>query len=457
MLKTQTGRQKIIIVGGNAAGPAAAAKAKRLSPNSTVKLYEAGKFISTGTCELPYVLSKIIHDYKNIVYFDEKSFFLKKGVEVYTKHFVEKIDRKNKKITIVNIIDGKRFEENYDKLILTTGSKPKEIPNLSVSLVNVFHLKSVKELIDIQSYLSLNDVKKVLILGAGYIGLEAAESFIKLGKEVTILELAGLPFPGAEPEIQNLILNVLNKTGVKFLGNSKNTMFQTNSERLKGIKYKGRFITFDMAVVAAGFVPNNDLALSTKLKTGDFGGLRVDTKLKTSDPNIFAAGDNIEVPNKITGKFDYLPIATLAHEHGHIAGENAVGGNMHIHPVIKNTAVKIFSNVYASVGLNFEQARNYSIHSDFVYGFANNIVPVMPDSKKVFGKIIFDTEKKIILGASFLGGREVTGYADLISAFIHEKIDARVLHKLNFNYTPPSSPFINLLSVLGRKIKDKIK
>ncbi len=208
-----------------------------------------------------------------------------------------------------------------------------------------------------------------------------------------------------------------------------------------------------MVISAIGFEPNNFLALSSGIKIGEFGGIKVDSKLKTSDASIFAAGDNIEVINKVTNKPMYLPLATLAHEYGHIAGANAAGAHFSVSPIVRNIAVKIFENVYSSVGLTSSGAYQQKINFEEVTAVVPNLVKVIPSSRKVFGKIIYEKFTSKLLGASFFGGSEVIGYADLISSQIIQNAKASILSEINYNYTPPNSPFINLLSVLGRKIK----
>src|SRR3989339_1549291 len=165
----QNVQKNIVVIGGNAAGPAAAAKAKRTAPDADILMIEAGEFISTGTCELPYVLSGEIKNYEDVVFFGADSFEREKGVKVLTSHFVEKIDRNKKLLTVKNLRDGNKFEQPYDKLILCTGSNAKSIPSLQNNLSNVFTLKSVRDLINIKNYLSQNIIRNVLVIGAGYI------------------------------------------------------------------------------------------------------------------------------------------------------------------------------------------------------------------------------------------------------------------------------------------------
>lgn len=448
--------KNILVIGGNAAGPAAAAKAKRTAPGSNVVMFEAGDFISTGTCELPYVLSGEIKNYKDIIFFSAESFESEKGVKVLTNHQVEKIDRVSKKITVRNLLSNQSFDQYYDKLILATGSVAKSLPGISEQAKNVFTFKSVRDYLGIKKYLENNSVRKIIIIGAGYIGLEAAEAFKTLNYDVTILEKENLPMPAVDDEARNLVLDLIKKNGIEFYGGIKNLKFGYNEEKISTVTLDGYTREIDLIILANGFEPNNYLSVASKLNTGKFGGLKVDQKLRTSDPNIFAAGDNIEVINKITGQPDYIPLATYAQQMGHIAGENAAGGYAISFPVIKNIAVKIFDKYLVAVGLNSEEARNNKINSISVRAITPNLVKVMPGSDNVFGKLILDKSSKKITGAVFLGGKEVSGYGDVISTFIQNQLKAAELSKVNYNYSPPISPFINLLSILGRKAEKEL-
>ncbi|MCX6168177.1 MAG: FAD-dependent oxidoreductase [Ignavibacteriales bacterium] len=450
-------RKNIIVIGGNAAGPAAAAKAKRADPDANVLMIEAGDFISTGTCELPYIISGEIKNFEEIVFFTPESFKKEKGVNVLISHLVEKIDRSKKIIIVKNVKTGHKFEQEFDKLILCTGSNAKSVPLLPKNLSNQFVLKSVADLIAIKSYLEKNKVRDILIVGAGYISLEVADAFKKLGYSITLIEKENLPMPGVDDETRYLISELLKQNGIEFYGGSKDVKFNQDEQKFLSIKLEGRVLEYDMVLQGVGFEPNNNLALSSKLAIGNSGGIKVDQKLRTSDPNIFAAGDCIEVINRIVNKSEYLPLATIAHQSGHTAGENAAGGNVTFQPVIKNIAVKFFEKSLVSVGLNSVETKKHGFNFSSVHTVIPNLVKVMPQSEQVFGKIIFDKNTKLILGANFFGGPETVGYGDLISSFIHNKIKATELANVNFNYTPPLSPFINILSVLGRKIERELK
>lgn len=448
---------KILVVGGNAAGPAAAAKAKRYNPNANVILFEAGNFISTGTCEIPYVLSGDISNYDDIVYYSAVSFLNKKGVRVFVNHFVEQIDRKLKTIIVRDLQSDTISEFQYDSLILTTGSQSKTLNGFSKELKNVFHLKNIDDLIKVKSYLKNNSVQTAIVIGSGYIGLEAAEAMCKNKVEVTLIEKESLPLPFAEYEISNKILVDIENHSIRFKGKSKNVEPYIDDDKVVSIKFDDDMLQADLVLSTVGITPNNILAKKVKLEIGKFGGIKVDKKLRTSDRNIFAAGDNMEFTNAVTGKPDYFPFATYAHSFGHISGENAAGGNVNAEPIVKNVSVKIFDKYFAAVGLNSIEAGNSRFNSEYVDAEIPNLVKVMPESKPVYGKLIFDTDNKKILGASFYGGKEVSGYADLISSAIYSEQQIDFLTKVSYNYTPPLSPFVNLLSVLGRKAIVKLK
>lgn len=444
---------KIIIVGGNAAGPAAAAKAKRYNPNADVLLFEANEFISTGTCEMPYVLSGEIDDYSKIVFYSPSSFQEQKGVKVLVNHFVQEINTKTKIIIVKDLDENKIVEYDYDRLILATGSKSKTIPGFDTQLKNIFTLKNINDLIRFDDYILNEQVKSAVIVGSGFLGLEAAESLVKRNIKVKIIEREASPLPNADKEFSDEILNIFLQNEVEFIGNVKDAKPIVTREKLLAIRIGEKFIETDLVLISVGFEPDTFLAQSAKLELGKSGAIKVDQYLKTSDRFIYAAGDNVEFINAVTGKADYIPLATHAYESGHIAGENSAGGNVKYSPIVKNISVKIFDKFFASVGLSSQEARRNGFEFQESFAKARNLVDVMPGSDYVFGKILVEKGSERIIGAFFFGGKEISGYADLVSALIKLKAPVSVLLNINYNYTPPLSPFINLLKIIGKNFK----
>jgi len=444
---------RIIIIGGNAAGPAAAAKAKRYNPNAEVLMFEAGEFISTGTCEMPYVLSGEIDDYRKIVFYSPESFMNEKRVKVFVNHFVEEIDSHKKQVVVKNLNEDKTLAYDYDRLILATGSKAKTLPGFDTQLRNVFTLKNVNDLIRLNKYISENSISEAVLIGSGYIGLETAEALYKRNIKVKLLERERLPLPTADEEFSEEILKNLNINNVEFTGNVKEIETFISADKLIAVKVDEKILKTDLAILSIGFEPDSFLARSAKIELGKHDGIKTDRYLKTSDRFIYSAGDNTEVINAVTGKPDYIPLAAHAYEMGHIAGENAAGGFANYDSVVKNIAVKIFYKYFASVGLTKQEAADNGFEAKIISAKARNLVSVMPGSDYVSAKVILDKNNLRILGASFIGGKEISGYADLLSALIKLKVPASALSKINYNYTPPLSPFINLLSIIGKQVK----
>ncbi len=444
---------RIIVVGGNAAGPAAAAKAKRFNQNADVILFEAAKFISTGTCEMPYVLAGDIEDYRKIVFFSPESFMNEKGVKVFSSHIVEEIDAQKKQIAVRDLTEDKILTFDYDRLILTTGSKAKSLPGFDKQHRNIFSLKNVDDLIKIDNYLESKSIKSAVVIGSGYIGLEAAEALVKRNIRVKIIEKESRPLPAENKHFSEELLNILIKNDVEFLGDVKESEPIIADDKIISIKVDEKFIEAELVLVAIGFEPDNFLAKQTKLELGKSGGIKINQYAKTSDRFIYAAGDNVEVLNSVTGKADYIPLATHAYDLGHLAGENAAGGTVKYDPFVKNISVKIFDKFFTSAGISEAQALVNGFNPKVISAKARNLVAVMPGSEYVYGNIVIDKNRQRILGASFLGGKEVSGYSDLMAALIKLNAPPSFLSKINFNYTPPLSPFVNLLSIIGKQLK----
>lgn len=442
---------RILVVGGSAAGAAAAAKAKRVSPVTEVILFEKSSFISTGICEIPYVLSGEIKSYNDLIFSDPENFFNEKGVKVFVNHSVESIDKQKKNISVRDSKSGELKNYSYDKLIITTGSSSIVLPQFDPFLKNVFYIKSIPDLIKLINYKQYMGLKSAAVIGAGYLGLEIVDALKNSGVETTLFEKSDKPLPSGEKEIQLLIHELLKLKQVDFYPEATNIKPFIENDEIKSINLDSRILEFDVYIITAGVKPETDLFSKTKIEIGRSGAVRVDNKLCTSDSNIYAAGDCVEVMNLITRRPEFLPLATLARDYGHIAGANAAGENIRTNPVVKNISFKIFDNYCVTVGFSSQEAIDNRVSFKSVDASVPNLVSVMPGSQNVYGKILYSTDNKKIIGASFFGGKEVSGYADLISAMITANQSIDVLAKINYNYTPPLSPFKNLLSVLGRK------
>jgi NADPH-dependent 2,4-dienoyl-CoA reductase/sulfur reductase-like enzyme len=326
-----------------------------------------------------------------------------------------------------------------------------KIEKINYDCENVFTFKTVHDLIAIQNYIQENKSKVVTIIGSGFIGLELCEAFKTLGLHVILIEKENLIFPSAEKEISLITKQILVDNNIDIYTGVISPNFFYEGNKLRKIKIDSRLIETDILITATGFTPNVSLAMQSKLDIGTSGAIKVNAKLQTSDSNIYAVGDAVETINPINNQPINIQLASAAQKMGHIAGENAAGGNVYFKNYIKNISLKVFDNYSASVGLTLKELQNERILFKTVQASTPNLVKVMPGSSSVFGMIHFEKHSKRILGSSFFGGKEVSGYADLVVSFILLKTPINELVNITYNYTPALSSLINLLSILGRK------
>lgn len=445
-------KRKIIVIGGSAAGPAAAAKAKRVNPQNEVILYEAGKYISIGTCEIPYVLSGEVESVEKLIFFNPETFEKEKGVKVKINHRVEFIDKHKKKIFVRDLITQKVFEDNYDKLILCTGSLKKIHPAFRNGLQNVFYLKTIDDVRAIQNFVAKNKINTALVIGASYTGLEALEFVRNIASEIYLIDISDLPLPGYDLEIRKILLDKLTEKKINFLGNVKDIKPFEKDDRVVRVKLNNEQIEVDFILISIGFEPNNSLAKSANLSLNSpCGSIKVDEKQKTSDDNIYAAGDCCGVKEFITKKTRWIPLATYAHNQGHTAGANAAGEPAVFGQVVRNAAFRFFDLNVAIVGLTNDELEDNQIKFREVSAIGNSRVRIMPGGEKHFLKIKFKPDDKRIVSANLIGGDDIVGKANLISFAIKNNIPITKFFETDFLYTPTLSPLIETLSILGKK------
>ncbi len=445
-------KRKIIVVGGSAAGPAAAAKAKRVNPKNEVILYEAGKYISIGTCELPYVLSGEIEQVEKLIFFSPETFEKEKGVKVKINHRVEFIDKNKKKIYVRDLINQNLFEDTYDKLILCTGSTKKIHPTFRNGLTNVFYLKTIDDAIAIQNFIRENKINSALVIGASYTGLEALEFVKKISSETYLIDILELPLQGYDFEIQKILLEKLDEKKINFIGGVKELRIFEKENRVTRIKINQEEIEVDFVLITIGFEPNNSLAKVANLSLNSpCGSIKVDEKQRTSDDNIYAAGDCCGVKEFITKKIRWIPLATYAHNQGHVAGANAAGEPATFSQIVRNVAFRFFDINISLVGLTTDEIEDNRINYKDVSTVGNSRVKIMPGGKKHFVKIKYKAEDKKIISANLIGGDDVIGKANLISFAIKNNIPITKFYETDFLYTPTLSPLIETLSILGKK------
>ncbi|TAK58229.1 MAG: hypothetical protein EPO24_08760, partial [Bacteroidetes bacterium] len=450
-------QKRIIVVGGLAAGPSAAAKAKRTNPQAEVIMFEAGETISYGICETPYAISGVIQDEERLVTFTPQRLQEEKGITVKTLHKVEKIQATKKIVLVRDIKNQAVVEYEYHKLILATGSKPKRLHISGEDARNVFHLHKREDALGIMSFIKNEKPKTAIVIGAGYIGMEMCEALRTLGLDVTLIHKHRLPMSVLEEETSERILQELEKNNVHFISSAEIEGFQVGKDnRVKFVfTNKGTFEA-DIVLTGIGVAPNIELAKTARVQLGAYGGIVTDERQMTNVDSIYAAGDCCEVKNIVTGKNLYIPLATLASRCAWVAGENAAGGRETFKGAIRSLAVKVFDINVATIGLNSEEAKSarFSVVKETIT--ANSRIAIMPGNSKITITLLIDRKSKRVIGANVLGCNSAMYRANILGVAIQHKMTLDEISRLDLLYAPPFSPLWDPVLVAANQGKKRI-
>lgn len=435
-------KQNLVIIGGSDAGISAALRAKELNPDITPTLIVGDSFPNFSICGLPYFISKEVNDWRNLAH-RTKEDIEKAGIQLLLEHKAEAIDVKGKQVLVAEKSDNKRFVD-YDKLILGTGAISLK-PNISgIDSHNVFLLRWMPDAFAIDKYIEEQQPKTAVVIGAGYIGMEMAEALTKRGIQVTIIEFAESVMPSMDIDLGKKIQDVLLNEGITVINQVSVESIQEVGAQLL-VTGKPNFETLtDMVLVAVGSIPNSLLGQSIGLATDIKGALKVNRQMETNLPDIYAAGDCVETWHRMIKRYTYLPLGTVAHKQGRIAGENAVGGNIEFAGTVGTQSLKIFNHVLARTGLTEREARQYGFNpiSADIETWDHKVY--YPSAEKLLIRVTADRNTKRLLGAQMIGAykTEVSKRIDIFAAALYHELTLDEFSDYDLSYTPPlSSPW----------------
>ena len=438
---------KIIIIGAQAAGASAAAKAKRMNPNATLRIYEKSDIISFGACGLPYFIGDNFSDPNEMISRTPEQ-FQKDGIDIKTLHEVIAIDINSKKITVKDLSNGNSFDDNYDKLLLAVGAKP-IIPTFTHSqLDNIFTLRDLHDGLAIKKTLTNSEIKNVVVVGAGYIGLEIAESLVALNKNVRIIQLNDRVLIEAfDQQITDIIEeNIkqycdlhLQEQVQGFEGNQKVTHVITN---------KGQYPA-DAVIIATGVKPNNDIYKNIGIEMLSNGAIITDSLGQTNLPDVYAAGDCVALNHRVSHSMVYIPLATGANKLGKIAGENIGGGHCQYPGTIGTSALRTFDIEAGRTGLTENEATKAQIPYKIVIVKDKNHSNYVAGQTMVIAKLIYHADTRVILGGQIAGGSGAALRVNTLATAIWAQMHIDDLAMMDFLYAPPFSRPWDILNIAG--------
>lgn len=435
-------KRRIVIIGGVAAGPSAAAKAKRINPDADVVLYEAGEHISYGVCEIPYYISGEVADASKLEVFSPERLQKDKGVLVRTQHLVEKIVPSKRQIEIKNLASGSVIKDEYDKLIIATGNKPKLLHLEGEDARNVFHIKTLAAAHHLFKYIKEENPRSATIIGAGFIGLEMADALQKRGMDVAVVHRSADPLAVASEAAQKGILAELAANSIEFIPNAKVEWFGIGAKHnVVAVGLKDRTIDTDLVIIAIGVEPNATLAKESGIHIGKHGGILTGERMNAlGAESIYAAGDCCELKNIITKKPFYISLATTASRTGWVAGENAAGGNARFKGVIRAIGLRICNLEIAQAGLTNKEANDAGFDVVTSTILSNSRIGFMPGNSTLTITTLADKKSGKLIGACLAGRDGVVQRANIFSTAIRHGMTARDISELDVVYAPPFAP-----------------
>ncbi|HJO95981.1 MAG TPA: FAD-dependent oxidoreductase [Victivallales bacterium] len=444
---------KILIIGGVAGGASAAARIRRLDEKVEIVLFERGEYISFANCGLPYHISKTIPERDSLLVMTPESMKGRANIDVRIKQEVISINKSNKKVEVKNLETGKTYEETYDKLILSPGSSPLRPPIPGADDPDVFVLWTIPDMDKIMTRIN-NKSKKAVVVGGGFIGLEVAENLAEIGIKTTIVEMLPQILPPMDIEMTTPLLDSLSTHGVKVIVNNAVSEVKKENGKFNLSLNSGKSIETDIVIFAAGVRPNSKLAIDAELKVNKRDGIVVNDSMQTSDPDIYAIGDAIQVKDLVLDTPTMIPLAGPANKQGRIAAENVLGGKSKYKGSLGTSICKIFEKTAASTGVNEKKLIDSKIKYKKLYITPNSNAGYYPGSAMMYIKVLFD-EKGRILGSQIVGTKGVDKRIDVLATAIRNKLTLTDLEELELAYAPPygsAKDPINFVGFVGNNI-----
>ncbi len=427
---------KLVIVGGVAGGAAGATRARRVDEKAEIIMFERGEHVSFSNCGLPYYIGKEIEERDELFVTSKQKFKSRFNIDVRTMQEVIAIDRTQKRVQVMDHAGGETYFETYDKLILSPGARPIRPPLPGVEQENIFTLRDVRDTDRIVNYMEGNSVESAVVVGGGFIGLEMAENLVRRGAKVTVIEMLEQVMPPLDFEMAAIIQQHLRDKGVDLRCGDAVESFQESRGRTLVTTRSGARVEADMVLLAAGVKPESDIARAAGLSIGRLGGIQVDETMRTSDPDVFAVGDAVEVKEFVTGESMLAPLAGPAAKQARIAADNALGKSETFTRVQGTAVVRIFDKVAASTGSSeksLEKAgRPYLASFTHSYHHAS----YYPGAESMSIKLLYDPDSGLLLGAQAVGGHGVDKRIDVLATAMRAGMTVFDLRELELAYAP---------------------
>jgi len=437
-------KKRALVIGGVAAGMSAASRIRRNKPDWEVTVVERGKFVSYGSCGLPYFVSDLVKDVRGLVVYSADFFRENRGIGVLLRHEATRIDLEDKLVFARDLDRSQEMKLPYDKLVICTGASPSRPSFPGIELKNIFVIRTAEDGVALKTFIKQEGPRKVAIIGAGLIGLEMAEAFKAQGLEVTMIKRPGSILKMFDDDMAAKVEAELKDKGVELIKNAIIQGFEGGVDgRVKAVALADRSLEVDFILLATGASPNSSQAKEAGLKVNSNGTIAVDERMQTSNPEVFAAGDCVGQNHFVTGKEVYIPRGTTANKQGRVAGENASGGNDVFEGVVGTAVSKIFDLTVARTGLSSAEAakEGYDFMTSKVAHPSHGHTYPNPPPEDITVKLVVEKPTGKLLGAQMIGKMGVAKRIDVFATALQNGMTVDDITRLDLSYSPPFAPF----------------
>lgn len=455
---------KVIVIGGLAAGPKAAAKIKRMDPDAQVTILEKGRYLSFGSCGFPYFIEGEVKDISDLmktptgVVRDAVYFRAVKDIEARTQSMVVGIDREKRQVAVRDMVSNEIYRLPYDYLVLATGARPVVPPLEGVTYRNIFQARTPEDAMAINRFLADNPGVPVVVVGGGAIGIEMAEAFAMRGARVTVVEMLPQILPPVEYHLALLVQRHLESHGVRVMTGTRVLRFEDDGEGhvAKVVTDKSE-LEARMVLMSVGVRPNVELAKECGLELGETGAIKVDERMRTSDPRIYAVGDCVETVDLVTGKRVFMPLGSTANKQGRVAAINICGGEATFPGVTGTLILKAFEFSVARTGLTVRQAREAGFDPVAVVVAGPDKPEFMPQARPLVVELVVDRETERILGAQCLGLGDANKRIDVAASLLYFRATLKDAMGVDLAYAPPYAPAVDNIAKAAWALENKLQ
>ena len=440
---------KIVIVGGVAGGASAAARARRLSEDVSIVVFERGSDVSFANCGLPYHIGGKIPLRQSLILKTPEDFKSRFNIDVRTCHEVTSVDPVNKTVTVKNLTSGEIHTEVWDRLLLSTGAAPVVPPLPGLQQEGVFTLRNLTDMDAILAWIEQHNVAHTTLVGGGFIGLEVMEALSERGIRVTLLEMEEQVMAPVDPEMASALHQEIRNHGVDLRLRTALTEVLRTETGFRVALSDGGFVQTDMVILAIGVKPENSLATVAGLEVGKRGGISVNACMQTSIPDIYAVGDAVETPDLVFQEPANIPLAGPANRQGRIAADNMLDHHSLYHGSQGTSICKVFSLSIGSVGANEKQLKAHGTRYEKVYVHAADHAGYYPGATMISLKLLFSPDTGKILGAQASGKKGVDKRIDVLSVAQRAGLTVNDLEHLELTYAPPFNSARDVVNQAG--------